>query len=65
MRLHVPETRETKALVVAFCSYEVAAVTTGLLPTITALTRRWPLLGVALVGALAVHFWAPTPPSHQ
>lgn len=60
-RVAIPETRETKALVVAICAYEIVAVTTGRLPTVTALTGRWPALGVAIVGALAVHFWTPDP----
>lgn len=57
----IPETPTTKALVAALCGYECAAILTGRVPTITALNRRWPALGVALVGALAVHFWAPAP----
>ena len=58
MRAVIPETRETKALVVALCSYEVLAISTGRTPTLTALNRRWPVVGFALLGALAVHFWA-------
>ncbi len=58
-RVSIPETRNTKALVVALCTYETAAITTGRVPTLTALHRRWPVVGLALVGALVVHFWAP------
>lgn len=57
--LSIPETPHTKALVVALCSYETAAIVTGRIPTLTALHRRWPAVGLVLVGALAVHFWAP------
>lgn len=59
--LVIPETRATKALVATLCGYEVAAITTGRVPTITALNRRWPALGAALVAALAIHFAVPTP----
>lgn len=52
----IPENRATKALVVALCSYEVAAICTGRTPTLTALNRRWPVIGVAITAALAVHF---------
>lgn len=58
-RVCIPETRSTKALVVALCGYESAAIITGRIPTLTALHRRWPVVGIALVGALVVHFWAP------
>lgn len=57
----IPETPATKALVATLCAYEVAAITTSVVPTITALHRRWPVVGAVLVGALAIHFWAPTP----
>ena len=56
-RLAIPETGTTKALVAALCSYETLAITTGRVPTITTLNRRWPVVGAVLVGALAVHFW--------
>ena len=56
-RLVIPETPATKALVATLCAYECAAITTGRVPTITALNRRWPVVGAVLVGALAVHFW--------
>lgn len=59
--LVIPETPITKAIVAGLCTYEVAAITTGRVPTITALNRRWPIVGAALVGALALHFWTPTP----
>lgn len=61
MRVHVPETPAVKAAVAALCAYECVAITTGHVPTITALNRRWPAVGAVLVTALAVHFWAPVP----
>ena len=60
-RVSIPETRETKALVMLACAYEVAAIGSSRLPTITALHRRWPILGAAIVAALAVHFFTPDP----
>jgi hypothetical protein len=60
-RPHIPETPLTKGIVAALCTYEAAAICTGRVPTITALNRRWPVVGAALVGALALHFWTPVP----
>lgn len=60
-RVTIPETRETKAVVVAVCSYEIAAILTGRFPTVTAFHRRWPVVGTALLGALAIHFYTPDP----
>lgn len=57
----IPETPVTKTVVAALCAYEVGAICSGRYPTITALHRRWPALGAAIVGALAIHFWAPLP----
>lgn len=37
------------------CGYEVAAITTGRMPTLTALSARHRWLGPVLVAALAVH----------
>lgn len=61
-RVVIPETPATKALVAALCAYEVAAIATGRIPTITALNRRFPLIGAALLGALAIHFYTPDTP---
>lgn len=61
LRPSIPETPTTKAIVAALCAYECAAITTGRVPTITTLNRRHPVIGVALVGALALHFWTPAP----
>jgi hypothetical protein len=46
-----------KWLAAGLCSYEVAAVTTGRAPTLTALSARHRWLGPVLVGGLAVHLW--------
>jgi hypothetical protein len=53
----MPE-RLARAALVAGCAYEVAAVVTGRVPTITALNRRCPVIGVAIVVTLAWHFRA-------
>lgn len=60
-RPNIPENRATKAVVVGLCAYEAAAICTGRVPTITTLNRRHPVIGVAIVGALALHFWTPAP----
>lgn len=49
-----------KAVVVAACSYEVAAILTRRVPTITALDKRYPVIGATIVTALAWHFAAGT-----
>ena len=51
--------REPAALrwvVGAACAYEVAALTTGAVPTISRLADRYPAFGALVVGALAWHF---------
>ena len=58
-RLVIPETPTTKAIVCGLCVYEVAAIATGRIPTITALHQRHPLIGVVLIAALVVHFCTP------
>lgn len=60
-RVHIPETPLTKAVVAVLCGYEALAICTGRVPTITTLNRRHPAIGVALVGALVLHFWTPAP----
>lgn len=66
-RLSIPETTVTKGIVAGICTYETVAILSGFvpnvptLPTITVLNRRHPVIGVALVGALALHFWTPAP----
>lgn len=61
MRPYIPETPLTKAVVAGLCVYEATAICTGRVPTITTLNRRHPAIGVALVVALALHFWTPAP----
>jgi hypothetical protein len=51
----------TKAAVACLCLYEVGAITTGRVPTITAVCRRWPVLKVVLLGSLAVHLYRRLP----
>lgn len=54
----IPETVVTKAVVAALCQYEVVAIGSGgRLPTITALDRRWRIIGVGIVFGLGIHFW--------
>lgn len=49
-----------RGLVVGLCGYEVAAVTSGKWPPITALCERYKALAPALVLALAIHLaWSP------
>lgn len=50
--------RAAKYAVASLCSYEVAAITTGRVPTLTALNRRWPVVGVGIVAGLTWHFHA-------
>lgn len=57
----IPETPLTKAIVVGLCVYESVAICTGRVPTLTALDHRHPAVGIAIVGALALHFWTPAP----
>lgn len=63
----IPETPVVKAAVACLCAYETTAIISGFvptmttLPTITVLNHRWPAIGAALVGALALHFWGPDP----
>lgn len=61
LRPSIPENRTTKTVVAGLCAWEIAAITTGRVPTITTLNRRHPVIGVVLVGALALHFWTPAP----
>lgn len=46
-------------VVAALCAYEVAAILSGKIPTLTALDRRARhVLAPVLIGGLAAHFWA-------
>lgn len=66
-RVVIPETPTTKALVAAVCTYETVAILTGRFPTITTLSHRHPIVGAAIVLALAIHFLptTPAPPATQ
>jgi hypothetical protein len=45
-------------IVACLCAYEVAAILSGRIPTLTALDRRSRhVLAPVLVGGLAAHFW--------
>lgn len=63
----IPESPAVKAVVAGFCTYETTAILSGFmpaaptLPTITALHRRWPVVGAVIVLALVIHFWVPAP----
>lgn len=48
----VPWHKALKGVVVAGCSYELFAITTGLVPTITALCKKFRWAEAALFGAL-------------
>lgn len=56
----IPETTTTKAIVSGLCAYETVAIHTRL-PTLTAMNRRCPLVGAAIVAALVVHFFFSRP----
>jgi hypothetical protein len=46
----------------AICGYEVTAIATGKVPTVTRLCQQHPVLAPALLTALAVHlYWRPVP----
>lgn len=45
-------------LVAGLCGYEVVAIVSGKLPTLTALDRKyWHLLSPVIIGGLMVHFY--------
>lgn len=48
--------RLQRGIVVGLCTYEVTAILSGRVPTITALNRRHPVVGRTIVAALAWHF---------
>lgn len=50
------ESTPMRVLVATVCSYEVAAILTRRVPTITALHRQRPEIGSAIVAALVWHF---------
>lgn len=46
-----------KWVAAGLCGFEVAAICTGKVPTLTALSAKHRWLGPVLVGALAIHLW--------
>jgi hypothetical protein len=46
-----------KHVVLSLCAYEVAAIVTGRIPTLTALQKRYRFIGPLIVGGLFVHFY--------
>jgi hypothetical protein len=51
-----------KWVAAGLCAYEVGAIATGRVPTLTQLSARNRWLGPVLVGALAVHLYRACPP---
>jgi hypothetical protein len=47
---------KNKWITVGLCAYEIAAITTGRVPTITRLSRRHPWVGAGLTAAIGFHF---------
>lgn len=57
MRLQeLEESTPLRAVVATVCAYEVVAIASGVVPTVTALHRRHPWIGTAIVTALSWHF---------
>jgi hypothetical protein len=56
MLREIEESAPMRLLVASLCTYEVVAIVTGCVPTITALHRRRPEIGPALTAALVWHF---------
>lgn len=56
MLREVEESDAVKGVVAGLCAYETLAILTGRAPTITAVHRRYPVVGAAIVVALAWHF---------
>ncbi len=46
--------------VATLCTFEVVAITTRRLPTLSQLTRRHPGIGIVLLAGLAAHFYVPS-----
>lgn len=55
----VEESPGARVVVSALCRYEALAIETGLVPTITSLHRRCPVVGGMILAALAWHFFGP------
>ena len=45
-----------RTVVAGACAWEVAAITTGLVPTVSRISKRHPVFGVAVLVVLAYHF---------
>lgn len=56
MLRQLEESPALRVVVASLCAYEAVAITTRACPTITALHRRHPVVGVTIVAALAWHF---------
>jgi hypothetical protein len=41
----------------AFCGYEIAALASGKVPTLSALDQRYHVLGPLILGVLIAHFY--------
>lgn len=47
-----------RGLVAAVCAYEVVAIVTRRVPTVSRIARRYPLAGTVVLAGLARHFEA-------
>ena len=56
MLRQVEESTAARVVVAAACQYEVVAITTGLVPTITSIDKRHPVIGLSIITALVWHF---------
>lgn len=45
-----------RALVAAICAYEVVAIVTRKVPTVSRIARRYPVAGAVVLAGLARHF---------
>ena len=45
-----------RVVVAGACAWEFAAIATGRLPTVSRISRRWPVFGSAVLTVLEVHF---------
>lgn len=45
-----------RVVVAGACAWEVVAISTGRLPTVSRISRRWPVFGHAVLTVLEVHF---------
>ena len=47
-----------RLLVAGVCAWEVLAITTGRVPTVSRVSRRWPVFGSVVLDVLDLHFRA-------